>query len=86
VRDLGLRGAKDNVIFQQARQANAVVMTKDGDFVELVERLGAPPQILWIKCGNTTNARLRQILEKCLPLAIPLLDHGESIIEIDDAP
>jgi predicted nuclease of predicted toxin-antitoxin system len=86
VRDLGLREAKDREIFQAARAAAAVVMTKDADFVELVARLGSPPQILWVTCGNTTNERLRQILSKCLPLALPLLDRGEAVVEIKDAP
>jgi predicted nuclease of predicted toxin-antitoxin system len=42
IRDLGLRDAKDRQIFDAARQANAIVLTKDADFVELVERLGPP--------------------------------------------
>src|SRR3990172_4082454 len=84
VRDLQLREAKDPEIFQAARDAKAVVMTKDADFVELVERLGPPPQVLWVTCGNTTNARLRQILSQCLPAAIPLLESGEPLIEITD--
>jgi predicted nuclease of predicted toxin-antitoxin system len=37
IRDLGLRDAKDRQIFDAARQANAIVLTKDSDFVELVE-------------------------------------------------
>jgi predicted nuclease of predicted toxin-antitoxin system len=37
-------------------------MTKDSDFVDLVERLGPPPQIIWLTCGNTSNLRLREIL------------------------
>lgn len=43
VRDLGLRDAKDPPIFQAARAAAAVVMTKDSDFVEMLQRLGPPP-------------------------------------------
>ena len=34
VRDLGLRNAKDRDIFAAARQAHAIVMSKDVDFVE----------------------------------------------------
>ncbi len=45
VRDVGLRNAKDPVIFQAAREAKAVVMSKDEDFRLLVERLGPPPQV-----------------------------------------
>lgn len=32
VRDLGLRDASDPVIFKSAREANAIVLTKDADF------------------------------------------------------
>jgi predicted nuclease of predicted toxin-antitoxin system len=84
VRDLGLRDAKDKEIFEAARQAKAVVATKDIDFVQLVERLGQPPQILWLTCGNTTNDRLRSILTKCLPAALALLSTGVAIVEIND--
>jgi predicted nuclease of predicted toxin-antitoxin system len=85
VRDLGLREAKDGEIFQAARADTAIVMTKDYDFVELLERLGPPPQVLWVTCGNTTNARLRNILTASLPAAMRLLEQGEPLVEIGDA-
>ena len=84
VRDRGFRSATDREIFFAARQASAVVMTKDRDFVELVGRLGAPPQVIWITCGNTSNARLQVILTEMLPCAIILLESGEPIVEITD--
>ncbi len=82
VRDLGLRDAKDPPIFQAARAADTVVMTKDSDFVDLVRRLGAPPKVLWVTCGNTSNARLREILARDLPAAVARLDGGEILVEI----
>ncbi len=82
VRDLGLRNATDIDIFQAARQAGAVVMTKDSDFVHLQESLGSPPQVLWITCGNTSNARLQAILQRTMPQALALLAAGEPVIEI----
>ena len=82
VRSLGLRDAEDTEIFEAARIASAVVMTKDKDFVELVTRLGAPPQVLWITCGNSSNRRLREILMETMEEAILLLEKGESIVEI----
>ena len=51
----------------------------------LFERLGPPPQVLWVTCGNTSNARLREILTKSLPPAIELLQQGEPLVEISDA-
>ena len=48
VRDLGLHEASDQQIFEAARAADAIVITKDLDFVEMVERFGTPPRILWL--------------------------------------
>ncbi len=84
VRDVGLRNAKDPVIFKAAREAGVVVMSKDEDFRSLVERPGPPPQVLWVTCGNTSNARLREILMKSLPAAVELLQRGEPLVEISD--
>ena len=86
VRDLGLRQAKDAAIFQAARAAGATVMTKDADFVELQRRLGSPPKVIWLTCGNTSKAELRDILSKRLPDALGRLDGGEDSVEIDDNP
>ncbi|MFQ5668486.1 MAG: DUF5615 family PIN-like protein [Candidatus Binatia bacterium] len=82
VRDLGLREAEDPDIFDQARKAKVVVFTKDEDFIDLVGRLGPPPQVLWLRCGNMANARLWSILSRALPDAIELLGHGEPVVEI----
>ena len=42
VRDLGLRDALDPPIFEATRVADAVVMTKDADFADMVIRMGPP--------------------------------------------
>jgi predicted nuclease of predicted toxin-antitoxin system len=82
VRDLQLRDAEDSVIFQAARDAGAVVLTKDADFVTLVGRRGAPPQIVWLTCGNTSNRALRELLTTAWPRVVVLLEAGEPLVEI----
>ncbi len=82
---LGLRDAKDHEIFRQAREAGAVVMTKDRDFVKLLERHGPPPRIVWITAGNTSNASLRMLFGKTLSTALELIRRGEALVEISDA-
>ena len=82
LRDLGLREAEDLEIFEAAKAQNVVMMTKDSDFVDLIDRLGSPPQIIWLTYGNTSNARLREILTKTLPTALELLRAGEQLVEI----
>ena len=82
IRDLGLRDAEDKEIFEAARQEKAVVMTKDSDFVLLLDRVGPPPQVIWVTCGNTSNARLNT---NTLPKALDLLNFGEKLVEINAA-
>jgi predicted nuclease of predicted toxin-antitoxin system len=82
VRDLGLRDAEDDAIFMAARVADVAVLTKDSDFVELHERAGSPPKVIWLTCGNTSNAALRALLGARLREAVALLEAGESLIEI----
>jgi predicted nuclease of predicted toxin-antitoxin system len=84
VRRLGLRDAKDPKIFSAAAEANAIVLTKDDDFVILLERLGPPPRVLWVTCGNTSNEHLRQVLAATLLDALELINAGEILVEIRD--
>ena len=86
VRDVGLREAKDKDIFASARQANAIVMTKDADFAEMVDRLGPPPHVIWLTCGNTSNAALRLLLKNALPRALQLIRQGDALVEIATSP
>lgn len=46
VRVLGLRDADDRDIFYAARNAEAIVMTKDSDFVNLVDLQESPPKVI----------------------------------------
>lgn len=85
VRDLGLREAKDPAIFAAARAAGAVVMTKDSDFVEMLHRLGPPPKVLWLSCGNTSNAQLHELLARELLNPVTRLDAAENLVELGDA-
>lgn len=84
LRDIGLRDATDREIFLAAKQQSTIVMTKDADFVKLLDALGPSPQVIWITCGNTSNAHLRQLLRTALPRALELLSSGEIMVEVSD--
>ena len=81
VRDVGLRDAEDIEIFLAAKKADVIVMTKDRDFVDLLDRLKAPPKIIWITCGNTSNNKLKQILTENLSEALNILVNDD-LVEI----
>ncbi len=55
-------GASDAAILEAARAAGAVVVTKDADFVALLDRRGPPPQVVWVTTGNVSNAGLRLLI------------------------
>ena len=82
LRDVGLRDAEDPEIFEAARATGVIFITKDSDFADLVDRLGTPPQVIWLTCGNTSNDRLKEILNSTLPEALELLGSGEALVEI----
>lgn len=85
IRELNLIEAEDSQVFFSARQEDAIVVTNDRDFVELLNRLGPPPRIIWCTCGNTSNDCLRAIFSETLADALNLLNRGESLVEISDA-
>lgn len=85
LRDVGLRDAADREIFEAARTSGAIVMTKDSDFATLQDQYGAPPQIIWLTCGNTSNRYLRALMTSTLPQALALLQAGEGLVEIGAA-
>ena len=82
LREIGLRDAEDEAIFQAARRAEAIVLTKDQDFIRLLDLHGSPPKILWLTFGNTSDQSLQQILERQLMTALELLESGEDLVEI----
>jgi predicted nuclease of predicted toxin-antitoxin system len=82
LRDIGLRDAEDQEIFDRGKQEDVIILTKDKDFVDLVSRLGSPPSVIWLRCGNTTEARLKQILTDHLDDALRFIGAGDNLVEI----
>ncbi len=82
MREKGMQCMADVDIFQQARDADATILTKDKDFVDLVQRLGPPPRVIRLTMGNTSNDNLQRVLAVTLPDALRLLNDGEAFVEI----
>lgn len=51
-------------------------------FVILLEELGAAPAIVWLTCGNTSNAELKRRLTDAGRRTFELLEKGEPLVEI----
>jgi predicted nuclease of predicted toxin-antitoxin system len=84
VEDLGLLSAEDPEIYEKAREADAIVITKDSDFVQIQERRGPPPRVLWITCGNRNNRFLKDLIVRSWPRVRVLFAGGEILVEINE--
>lgn len=82
VRELGFARAQDRDIFSAAKSAARALVTKDRDFAELVTRMGPPPGIVLLTCGNTSTAYVRSVLRDQFAEALRLVGAGEPLVEI----
>ena len=62
VADFGLLTADDLVIHATAKAEGLALLSKADDFCALVERLGAPPKLVFIRLGNATTYALATAL------------------------
>ena len=81
VRDLGLKAAPDAAIWTEAQRDNAVVISRDEDFVALAGRSGGA-RVVWIRLGNCTNAALLAAVETNWPAIATRLTAGERLVEL----
>lgn len=64
VRDVGLRGAEDQQIWDYARTHDFVIVSKDTDFRERSYVEGFPPKIVWLDVGNAGTAAIAALLRR----------------------
>ncbi len=83
-RSVKLQFAIDSEIYTYAKENGYVIMSKDDDFLNQLQKHGSPPALIWITSGNTSNAKMREILTSTLPKVKNLIEKGEPIVEISD--
>ena len=57
-------------------------MTKDRDFLHLLFEQGPPPQVIWLRVGNSSNQALQAVLLRTLKEAVASFREGEPWVEI----
>ncbi len=80
--DVGLRHAKDYVIWDYARRNSAIIVTKDEDFVDRYRRRTEECVVLWLRLGNASTRRLLAWFMPLLPQLIQRLEAGDRFIEV----
>ena len=67
VRDVGLRGAADPVVWEHARDHGFVIVSKDDDFRQRSFLAGAPPKVVWLQVGNPGTTAIADLLGEQAP-------------------
>lgn len=82
---LSLQRETDLSIYYKAKSAgNVILISKDSDFPEIINRLGSPPMLIYLRLGNRTNKELWDILKPSILNAVDLLVSGEfDIVNIE---
>ncbi|MEJ0060954.1 MAG: DUF5615 family PIN-like protein [Terricaulis sp.] len=82
VRDIGLRDADDGEVWNHAERLNAVIVTKDHDFVARRSARTDGPAIVWLRVGNSTTPRLLTWIEPKWPGVDVALSEDVAIVEV----
>ncbi len=82
VEEVGLQERSDRKIWEHALRTSAVILTKDEDFAARSAQVGAPPTIVWLRVGNSTNRALLAWIGPRMPGIEALLAQGSSLVEV----
>ncbi|MBC8009357.1 MAG: DUF5615 family PIN-like protein [Burkholderiales bacterium] len=62
VRDAGLSGRPDELVWAYAARNGFMIVSKDDDFHHLSFLRGAPPKVVGLRLGNCTTDRIEALL------------------------
>ena len=62
LRECGLKGATDEIVWEYAQSHNFAVVSKDSDFYHRSLLYGQPPKLIWLRVGNCTRTELVRLL------------------------
>ena len=74
--------AEDIDIWNYALDNGFIIITKDNDFVDLLEINGFPPKVVLLKTGNNSSQALMELLENVKPMIEDLERNNYGLLEI----
>lgn len=80
--DIGPGDAPDRALWRYALDHQAVVVTKDEDFAQMVAIEDDSPTVVWIRVGNTRRAALLAWFEPSIERIVSMVERGDQVIEL----
>lgn len=81
VSDVGLRDASDAEVWSYASQIQAVLISKDEDFADIVIQVPTA-KLIWVRIGNCRKIVLLNLFRQLWPRILELLETGDRVIEL----
>lgn len=82
VLDVTLNEADDRPIWDFAKTHGLIVISKDEDFVHLLQRPDETGRLLWVRMGNCRNESLLAAFESALPKIEQSFTAGQRLVEL----
>ncbi|HYD86591.1 MAG TPA: DUF5615 family PIN-like protein [Vitreimonas sp.] len=83
VKALGLDQASDDAIWDFARRESCTIVTLDADFAELAALRGAPPKVIWLRCGNQPTRVVERLMRDRAVLITDFIEsHDAACLEL----
>ena len=83
VQRLGLSQADDPAIWRHAHANGFTMVTLDSDFAHMATLFGAPPKVIWLRCGNQPTPLIESILRDHIEVIRAFeRDEGVACLEI----
>jgi predicted nuclease of predicted toxin-antitoxin system len=74
--------AKDMDIWNYALNKGYIIISKDTDFINLLELKGFPPKVVLLKTGNNSSQALVNLLISIKPMMEDLENNNYGLLEI----
>ena len=69
-------------IWKYAKDNGYIIVTKDEDFMNLLEIKGFPPKVVLLRIGNSSSKAIMELLEKVKPMIEDLEKNEFGLLEI----
>jgi predicted nuclease of predicted toxin-antitoxin system len=69
--------ASDNSIWEFARREWFTIVTLDADFADTAALRGAPPKVIWLRCGNQSAAFVEHLRRYHAALIASFVESGD---------
>jgi predicted nuclease of predicted toxin-antitoxin system len=80
--DIGPGDIPDRELWRYALEHQAVIVTKDEDFANMLATGVDAPAVVWIRVGNTRRASLLAWFEPLIDQIVTMVEVGDRLIEL----